>query len=69
MCRSIKNDYPIIVDPEKCTFILNPDGTLPNVQQRMEDYLTGRKEWVPIIARPPTTQEMQDALENQDILL
>jgi len=66
---TLKQDYPVIVNPDKCTFILNPDGTLPNVQERMEKYLTSRENWVPIVARSPTAQEMQNTLEHQDLLL
>jgi hypothetical protein len=66
---ALKTTYPVVVDATKCTFILNPDGTLPNVQQRMESYLKERTEWKPIVARPPTAPEMQSALESQDILL
>ncbi|CAG7729472.1 unnamed protein product [Allacma fusca] len=61
--------YPEIVDTRKCTFILNPDQSLMNVQKRLESYLKSHKMWKGIISRKPTFQEMEDALQNKDVML
>lgn len=57
------------INKEKCTFVLNPDGSLPQVQTRLEKYFCDRVKWTPIIGRSPTPQEMQNSLENQDVFL
>lgn len=66
---SLRPTYPNIVDTSSCTFVLNPDGTLPNVQKRLEGYFLEHKKWLPVIGRPPATKEVQDCLENQHIFL
>lgn len=67
--KSLRPTYPNIVDSNSCTVVLNPDGSLPNVQKRLEQYFTDHKTWLPIISRPPTTKEVQECLENQHIFL
>ena len=61
--------YPEIVDVGKCTYILNPDLSLTNVQKRLESYLAGNKKWAGIIARKPSHSEMEEALQNSDVML
>lgn len=66
---SLRPSYPDIVDENSCTFVLNPDGSLPNVQKRLESYFTEHKNWYSVIGRPPQTKEIQDCLENQHVFL
>jgi len=69
LLNTLQRPCPVSINPNQCTFILNPDGSLPNVQKRLESYLTERKKWTPIVGRSPTTQEMQEVLEQKDILV
>jgi len=66
---SLRPSYPNIVDRHSCTSVLNPDGSLPNVQKRLEKYFLDHTAWTPIIGRPPATKEVQECLENQHVFL
>lgn len=66
---SLRPSYPNLVDTGSCTVVLNPDGTLPNVQKRLQNYFLQHNTWTPVIGRPPLSKEIQNCLENQHVFL
>jgi len=61
--------FPSCVDVNSGAFVLNPDKSLINVQNRLKPYLEAHKGWNGIVGRSPSSEEMRAAIEDCDIFL
>ena len=57
------------IDVSKCTFVLNPDGSLKNVQDRLSNYFTSRSSWTGFIQAKPNAEEVERILQEKDLML
>lgn len=59
------------VDPRKVFYVLNPSGDLKNTEGRFVDWLKGMKQvgWSGVTGRPPSEQQLADALGRKDLVL
>ncbi|RDX51597.1 hypothetical protein OH76DRAFT_1346650 [Lentinus brumalis] len=59
------------VDPRRTYFVLNPSGDLKGTEGRFADWLKGMKSagWDGVIGRPPSEQQLLDALTNRDLVI
>lgn len=68
--RNIKKQkYGEILDPAKCAYLLNPDGSLQGVEDRLRDYFVGARNWVGVSGRKPPPEDMESFLQTKDIYL
>jgi separase len=68
-CGAIENGY-LQVTPNRCHAIINPDGSLPAMEDRMKNFLTY---WLPTwntrYNQQPSKEEFQDVLSKADVLV
>ncbi|KAA1090974.1 hypothetical protein PGT21_019603 [Puccinia graminis f. sp. tritici] len=60
---------PLSVDPTRTSYILNPSGDLTSTQLKFESWLESRPSWSGIKARPPSSEEVKQALLSADLML
>ena len=61
----------VLVDPTSVFYVLNPSGDLTNTEARFVDMLTDMKKvgWDGIVGRPPSEEQLCEALTYRDIVL
>ena len=59
----------LTVNRNNGAYVINPSGDLTATQSRFEEPLERLSDWVAVVAREPSEEEMKTALETKDILL
>ena len=66
-----KVDDRVVVDPRKTFYMLNPSGDLGRTEGRFVSWLNdmGKVGWEGVVGRPPSEQQVLDALSRKDLVM
>jgi len=64
-----KEKFAEIVDPQRCGYVLNPDGSLKGVEDRLTGYFSGVSTWSGVTGRKPLQGDMESYFQTKDIYL
>ncbi|MBW0461348.1 hypothetical protein O181_001063 [Austropuccinia psidii MF-1] len=71
--RLVHNDEsiptPLLLDVTRTSYILNPSGDLSSTQSQFETWLEANQAWNGIKGRPPSSEEVKQALLSKNLML
>ncbi|XP_072539170.1 separin [Salminus brasiliensis] len=57
------------VDPQQVYFVLNPDGNLPETENRFRDWFTSEQAWQGVCGVSPDPDKLQEAVTTKDLYI
>ncbi|KAG5270267.1 hypothetical protein AALO_G00190700 [Alosa alosa] len=57
------------VDPQQVFYVLNPDGNLPDTQQRFEEWFSSEEVWQGVCGSAPDPGKLQEAMATKDLYI
>ncbi|XP_077054466.1 separin isoform X1 [Siphateles boraxobius] len=57
------------VNPEKVYYVLNPDGNLPDTENRFKEWFTGEKVWQGVCGTAPDPDKLHEAVTTKDLYI
>ncbi|MED6245045.1 hypothetical protein ATANTOWER_030245, partial [Ataeniobius toweri] len=57
------------VDPRKVFYVLDPDGNLPNAQDRFKEWFCSNPDWQGVCGVPPDSKQLEEAVASKDLYI
>ncbi|XP_067229495.1 separin isoform X1 [Chanodichthys erythropterus] len=57
------------VNPKKVYYVLNPDGNLPDTENRFKDWFTGERAWQGVCGTAPDPDKLHEAVTTKDLYI
>uniref|UniRef100_A0A673MXW0 separase n=1 Tax=Sinocyclocheilus rhinocerous TaxID=307959 RepID=A0A673MXW0_9TELE len=57
------------VNPKKVYYVLNPDGNLPDTENRFKEWFTGERAWQGVCGTAPDPDKLQEAVTTKDLYI
>ncbi|XP_021329799.2 separin isoform X2 [Danio rerio] len=57
------------VNPKQVYYVLNPDGNLPDTENRFKEWFTGERTWQGVCGRAPDPEKLQEAVTTKDLYI
>ncbi|XP_043098773.1 separin isoform X2 [Puntigrus tetrazona] len=57
------------VNPKKVYYVLNPDGNLPDTENRFKEWFTGERAWQGVCGTAPDPDKLQEAVNTKDLYI